>query len=75
MTLLLLMMVRSDKTSEMASAAGAKVIKHDFNQGYGAAIKSCFKAFQNSDADILVTIDGDGQNSPARNTPAGKANF
>jgi glycosyltransferase involved in cell wall biosynthesis len=53
-----------DKTSEMASAAGAKVIKHDFNQGYGAAIKSCFKAFQNSDADILVTIDGDGQNSP-----------
>jgi glycosyltransferase involved in cell wall biosynthesis len=53
-----------DKTSETASAAGAKVIKHDFNQGYGAAIKSCFKAFQNSDADILVTIDGDGQHSP-----------
>jgi glycosyltransferase involved in cell wall biosynthesis len=54
----------SDKTTQVASAAGAKVIKHDFNQGYGAAIKSCIKAFQNSDADILVTIDGDGQHNP-----------
>ena len=53
-----------DRTSVAASAAGAKVINHNVNKGYGAAIKSCLKAFQNSDADILVTIDGDGQHNP-----------
>jgi len=54
----------SDKTAEIASAAGAKIISHGLNKGYGAAIKSCIEAFQASDADILVTIDGDGQHNP-----------
>jgi len=54
-----------DKTAEIASAAGAKVINHNNNLGYGAAIKSCLAAFQNSNADVLVTIDGDGQHNPA----------
>ena len=53
-----------DRTAEVAAAAGAKVINHTNNQGYGAAIKSCLVAFQDSDADVLVTIDGDGQHDP-----------
>jgi glycosyltransferase involved in cell wall biosynthesis len=54
----------NDNTVEVAMAAGAKVISHNVNMGYGAAVKSCFTAFQNSSADILVIIDGDGQHNP-----------
>jgi len=54
----------SDKTADVARAAGARVISHNVNMGYGAAVKSCFAAFQNSAADILVIIDGDGQHDP-----------
>ena len=35
-----------DKTVEVARAAGARVICHGKNQGYGAAIKTCFSSFQ-----------------------------
>ena len=54
----------NDKTADVARAAGAWVISHNVNMGYGAAVKSCFAAFQNSAADILVIIDGDGQHDP-----------
>jgi glycosyltransferase involved in cell wall biosynthesis len=54
----------NDKTAEIARAAGARVISHNVNMGYGAAVKSCFAAFQNSTANILVIIDGDGQHDP-----------
>lgn len=51
----------TDDTAEKAGAAGAKVISHGSNQGNGEAIKSCFKAVRAASADILITIDGDGQ--------------
>lgn len=52
----------SDNTAEIAYLAGAEVIKHPYNQGKGAALKTGFKAAINSD--IIVTIDSDGQHNP-----------
>jgi len=54
----------SDNTAQAAEAAGATVISHAINRGYGEAIKSCFRAAKESDADILVILDGDGQHKP-----------
>ena len=54
-----------DLTSEIARLAGATVIKHEKNGGYGAAIKSCFKYAKESDANILVIFDSDGQHDPS----------
>ena len=54
----------SDSTSECAKNAGAVVIKHDKNMGKGYALKSLFKYAKDVDADVVVTIDGDGQFLP-----------
>ena len=51
----------SDLTSEIAEELGATVINHERNLGYGAAIRSIFLKAKNSDCDILVTFDADGQ--------------
>ena len=51
----------SDNTSEVAEKAGAYVITHKKNLGKGAALKSLFTYAQHSHADVIVTIDGDGQ--------------
>ena len=51
----------SDRTSEIAEAAGAKVVRHMKNSGYGAALASCFSEARKSKPDALVVIDGDGQ--------------
>lgn len=54
----------TDNTAEVAVAAGATVISHGVNKGYGAAIKSCFAAAREYGADALVIVDGDGQHNP-----------
>ena len=51
----------TDSTSKIAEELGAVVINHDKNLGYGAAIRSIFLKSKNLDADVLVTIDADGQ--------------
>lgn len=53
-----------DKTAEIARRAGAEVVSHGVNKGYGEAIKSCLEAGRKAGADILVTLDGDGQHRP-----------
>jgi len=53
-----------DGTAETARAAGALVINHGRNKGYGEAVKSCFEAARANGADILLTLDGDGQHNP-----------
>jgi len=53
-----------DRTPEVAKTAGALVISHKENMGYGEAIKTCFHAAKECCADILVTVDGDGQHNP-----------
>ncbi|MFC1875606.1 glycosyltransferase family 2 protein [Chloroflexota bacterium] len=54
----------TDDTAEIAKKAGAKVVRHDRNLGYGEAIKTCFREAHKNGNDVLVTIDGDGQHSP-----------
>ena len=53
-----------DGTSGIAKAAGALVIRHEVNRGVGEATKSCFEAARANAADILITLDGDGQHNP-----------
>ena len=51
----------TDSTVAIAESLGATVIKHPKNLGYGSAIHSIFLKAKEIDADILVTIDADGQ--------------
>ncbi|WP_394340423.1 glycosyltransferase family 2 protein [Methanobacterium sp. BAmetb5] len=52
----------SDKTAEIAKLAGAEVFMHSQNMGKGAALKTGFQAAR--DADIILTLDSDGQHQP-----------
>jgi glycosyltransferase involved in cell wall biosynthesis len=53
-----------DETAIVSSQAGAIVIKHQKNIGYGAALSSAFKVAQEIGAEALVIIDSDGQHNP-----------
>ena len=53
-----------DNTAKIAKENGAQVISHTKHQGYGAAIITLFEAARKENADIMVTIDGDGQHDP-----------
>ena len=55
-----------DDTAEVAEAAGATVVAHGMNNGYGAAIRSCFDYAKQQNADIMVILDGDGQHDPSK---------
>ena len=54
----------TDDTSKIAELSGAFVIRHKKNQGKGSALRSLFNYVLNSEGDIIVTIDGDGQFLP-----------
>ena len=54
----------TDNTYEAATSAGAIVIRNPENKGYGVAIRSLFQAAKEQDADIMVTLDSDGQHNP-----------
>ncbi|MBS7616174.1 glycosyltransferase [Candidatus Bathyarchaeota archaeon] len=51
----------TDLTGEIAERLGAEVVRHERNLGYGASIRSIFKRARDLGADVLVTLDGDGQ--------------
>jgi len=53
----------SDRTAEIARKAGAEVIVHEVNTGKGGALKTGFSAADG--ADIIVTMDSDGQHNPS----------
>lgn len=53
----------TDKTSSVAAQAGAIVVTHRFNRGKGAATKTGLEAAKLLAADIIVTMDGDGQHA------------
>ena len=53
----------TDNTAKVAREAGAIVITQR-NQGYGAAITSLFDYARKENAQIMVTLDGDGQHHP-----------
>jgi len=52
-----------DNTYELASTAGATVIRSPKNTGYGSAIRALFQAARDQNADIMVTLDSDGQHN------------
>ena len=54
----------TDDTAKVAKENGATVISHKDNQGYGAAIITLFDRARQENADIMVTLDGDGQHNP-----------
>ena len=54
----------TDDTAALAKKAGAVVISHEKNQGYGATISTLFDYCRKNNAEIMVTLDGDGQHNP-----------
>lgn len=55
----------TDKTGEVAKAAGAIVLRHDVNRGKGAALKTGFAWALDRDYDAVITLDADGQHLPS----------
>ena len=51
----------TDDTSQQAATAGARVIRHPYNKGNGAAVKSGIRA---AEAQYILILDGDGQHRP-----------
>jgi glycosyltransferase involved in cell wall biosynthesis len=54
----------SDATADAARAAGADVVRHERNQGGGAAIRTGYRAARAAGANLIVTLDADGQHLP-----------
>lgn len=54
----------TDDTAAVAEAAGAEVVQHEKNEGYGAALKTAFTEAHQRGVEHLVTLDGDGQHDP-----------
>ena len=53
----------ADYTFQVAVSAGGTVIRNHENKGYGVAIRSLFQAAKEQDADVMVTLDCDGQHN------------
>jgi glycosyltransferase involved in cell wall biosynthesis len=53
----------TDSTAEIATTAGATVISNSRNKGYGKALSELFKSALMRNADIMVTLDSDGQHN------------
>jgi len=50
-----------DMTGEIAQRLGAIVLRHDRNMGYGSALRTLFRRSRLLNADVMVTLDADGQ--------------
>lgn len=54
----------SDDTARVASEAGASVVRHPENRGYGGALKTIFREAARRDPKHLAIVDADGQHDP-----------
>ena len=54
----------SDNTFSESISSGAITLKHTINRGKGAATQTGIDAAKELDADIVVTMDSDGQHNP-----------
>lgn len=54
----------TDETASRAREAAASVVEHERNRGYGHTLQTIFLEAERRDADVLVTLDADGQHSP-----------
>ncbi len=52
----------TDATAARAEAAGARVLRHPYNKGNGAAVKTGIRASRGA---IVLLLDADGQHDPA----------
>ena len=52
-----------DDTADTASRAGARVIRHPYNKGNGAAVKT---GLRHASGEFILIIDGDGQHRAAQ---------
>ena len=51
----------TDNTYKLATETGVKVIRHPYNKGYGAALKT---GIRNAMADVVLFLDADRQHKP-----------
>jgi glycosyltransferase involved in cell wall biosynthesis len=54
----------TDGTGQVARAAGAILLEHEFNKGKGEALNTGFCHARSLGASIVVTLDADGQHFP-----------
>ena len=54
----------TDKTAEIAKQAGAQVVTHSINRGYGAALQTGIEHANRTQLDYAITFDADGQHDP-----------
>jgi glycosyltransferase involved in cell wall biosynthesis len=54
----------SDRTAGVARLAGATVVRHEYNEGYGVTIRNLIEEAKRRNADILVILDADSQHNP-----------
>jgi glycosyltransferase involved in cell wall biosynthesis len=50
-----------DATADRAAEAGARVVRHPYNKGNGAAVKT---GIRNATGEYILIVDGDGQHKP-----------
>jgi hypothetical protein len=54
-----------DGTGDVAAGHGAIVARHVINRGGGAALRTGYRLMVDSEAEIVVTLDADGQHLPS----------
>ncbi len=54
----------SDATADVARRRGARVLRHPYNLGYGAAVQTGYKYALQCGVRMLVQMDADGQHDP-----------
>src|SRR5438477_9685167 len=52
----------SDDTGRRAADAGARVLRHPYNKGNGASVKT---GIRNASGEFVLILDADGQHQPA----------
>jgi len=52
----------TDDTGGIAASAGARVVRHPYNKGNGASVKT---ALRHATGEYVLIVDGDGQHRPA----------
>jgi glycosyltransferase involved in cell wall biosynthesis len=58
----------TDRTQQIAEAAGVRVLRLPFNVGIGGAVQAGFTYALEQGYDYMVQVDGDGQHDPAEIT-------